>query len=413
MIGFLVFLTLAVPVAIHLISRSQGKVLPFPFIGLLPQQVSATQLHIKLRQKRLLLVRLLLIFFACLLVTLSLLNDLWMKSEWRALLNSGIPAPTVIITQDWILTSSEEDKQALEDQLRSEEFEQVKKVLFVANNTGTQNIINVSAQQPIEKILSLINTGKSSTGNDNTTSITNVWSTVQAIATNISPNSSLHIYTSKRYAQFLGAPTHVRQPAVWRFSSSSNDNENLSQNLDKVGFRIALIGLDQASLSPDKIQRMAQTEIAIQSLRSAFPAIEVVKILNENVSSLNSLAKQYEVLLIDYNDKNEVIASNNLIQLRTLAYSSQTDFVFVLGKEIFRGKQQEYLFSKALLSPKQIEDGANFTMPETISSLPRKHKLPWESFLAILLLILFIIERFMSEQRDNAHANESLDKQSP
>jgi hypothetical protein len=413
MMGLLVFFALAIPVAIHLISRSQGKVLPFPFLGLLPQQVAATELHIKLRQKRLLVVRLLLIFFACLLVTLSLLNDWWMESEWRSLLNSGIPAPTVVITQDWLLTSNEEDKQALEEQLRSEEFEQVKKVLFVTNNTGTQRVNSVSTQQFIERIVSFTTADMSLSGNDTTTSISNVWSTAQAIATNIAPNSVLHIYTSKRYAQFWGAPTHVRQPAIWHVSTGTKDSEDLSQNLDKESFRIAVIGLEQTSLSPAQIQRMANTEIAIQSLTRAFPAIETVKMLNKNVGSLDSLAMEYDALIIDSIGEKETIASDNLIQLSTLPNSSQPDFVFALGKEIFRRKQQEYIFLNALLSPEQIEDGAKLQMPQTISSLAKKHKLPWESFIAIVLLLLFLIERFMSEQQDNARVNESLDKQSP
>lgn len=411
MIGLLVFFALAIPVAIHLLSRSQGKVLPFPFLGLLPKQVAATEIQVKLRQKRLLLLRLLLIFCACLLVSVSLLNDWWMESEWRGLLSSKSPAPTLVITQDWWLTSNEENKQDLKEQLNSEAFAPVQKVFFVDNTAGMNRIIPISVQKVFAQITSLTNADKQPTGNSNTTSLTNVWSTAQAIATNIPADSPLHIYTSKRYAQFLGAPTHVRQPAFWHFSDSGNNNDNTAQNLDKAAFQIALIGLNRTSSSPEQILRMARTEIAIQSLKSAFPAIEVVKISNENVDSLASLATQYDVLLIDSIDKRESIGSNKLIQINTLPNSSQANFVFALGKEIFRHKQQEHLFSKALLSPEQIEMSGNTVRPQAISSIANKQTPPWEPFLAILLLTLFLLERFMSEQQDNTRSSKSLDKQ--
>jgi hypothetical protein len=416
MIGLLVFFALAVPIAIHIISRSQGKVVPFPFLALLPTQAASTELRIVLRQKWLLFVRLLLVLCACLLVSLSLLNDWWLASEWRELFVSEPASPTVVVTQDWWISSSEPSKKALKAQLNSDEFARVDDIILVTHNGGAtlhyvakNSLFNATSSTAIFLRLpqASISGGSQTIANTPNPPLTNQWAMAQAIAQSIPADSALHIYTSNRYSQFFGDATYVRQPVTWHISDIADNAKNTAIPT----ITLALIGVDAANTNLEQIQRMANTEMALVSLKSSYSTIESSYIKNEDADSLALLADKYDVLLIDLLENSEGIKRDNIVNLAKLPTSSQADFIIALGEETFRNTQQEYLFSKTGLTPQQIKnDGKGVSRPP-VSAIPPGQTHHWQKYLAILLVILFVLERIMSEQRAIMLRDSSIDKQ--
>jgi len=404
MIALLVFLALVIPIGIHLISRSEGKVVLFPFLALLPAQSAASELHIKLRQRWLLLVRLLLLLCAGALVTISLISDWFVELGLNEVVNAQPPAPTVIVTQDWWNTSNEQEKNALKAQLNSDDFEEVESIVFVANNNKNnkgenKRLVRVSSRNFEETFKDESSSDDAIDDTNNSarsTELSNIWSTAQVVAQSIPVDSPLHIYTSNRYSQFVGGASYVRERVVWHISSI----DEASQDSNKPTFQLALIGLDLTKASEEQIQRMAQTEIAIRALQNVYPSIVVNKLRSESVSSLTSLSQQYDAIVVDAIDDSEMETVVKVVQVSKLSSSQKAGFVLNLGAAIFKDKQQEYLFFNTWLSAQQIQNSASSAEHLAVSALPESTDSQLKTYLAILLVILFLVERLMSEMRD-------------
>lgn len=406
MIGLLVFFALVIPIAIHVISRSQGQIVPFPFLDLLPKQTASTELHLTLQEKRLLLVRLLLTLCACALVSLALLNDWWSQSAISEKFASTPSSPTIIVTQDWWVTSSEDDRVALKQQLDSEDFESVDELVFVpANDSGSNRLISYSKRTAFEEIDRNV-TGEGQNLSKKV-SFENVWSVAQVVAQTIPTDSPMHIYTSGRYSQFIGATTYVRQPITWHLSGALDN----AQKAELPPLKIALINVNELNASEEQKIRMARAILAIQSLKKVYSNIELELVNKKNVHSLNLMPKPFDSLIVDSIDDIPNVSDGSIVQLSKVGSPTQRDFVYALGREIFKEKQQEYLFSNAKLTREQIANGAKIINTAAVSALPAKQDSRWKTVLVVLLVILFVIERLMSELLHSQNSKPLLNSQ--
>lgn len=398
MIGLMVFFALAIPLAIHMLSRSHGKIIPFPFIGLLPKQSTPTELQIHLRQKRLLLIRLLLVASACLLVSASVLYEWWQQSSFYKGIDT--PTPTVVISQDWWELGTTEDKQSLLSALQGEKLEQLNEVFLLAysNPQANNKLRTVTKATVIEKLLNNTLFDSAYLPQDPPLiPLEDMWSIAQLIGAGAPLKSNIYIYSSNRYSQFVGVPLVVEQTINWELNSSAP--AILPTNTAEL--KVALIGFEEANLTHQQQQRMAWAEVAIESLMSVYPITiskhALTPLNNENDHSWQTLAANYDALVVDNKDKLSISYTSKLIELRSLPPYSQTQYIADFGKSLFASKQQEYTFLNTALSPEQIRLTAKPNKPSSVAPLSREQSHPWQKWLILLMLILFVAERLMSE----------------
>jgi hypothetical protein len=418
MIGFWVFLALAVPVAVHIFSRSEGKVVPFPFVGLLPKRASPNELQIQLRQKWLFLARLLLVASACAFLTFALLSDWWSESWLKQSLVQKLSLPpsppTLIITQDWWELSSKKSQQALLSALISEQdIAQTKEVILIHYANSKAKISRFDKTDFIKRMQQ--NRVFSIADQDNAASdatdpivqqklINNIWSVVHAISTTLPIDSLIHIYTSNRYSQFTGARPNIDHVLQWHIRSLP---ENNSDEIKPI--KVAILKTKEQSASS---QNSFLLEQALKSLALVHPID--VEIIGGAVAEKTTTQKQrpsteqinytkFDTLLLDFALNDTIINDQtdypNAVRLSSLPPPNTMEFIAELGQVIFAKRQYQQDFFQASIANEKIKDnnGANISNVSVISTLPNTNESPWQMVLTLILLILFVLERLMSE----------------
>lgn len=447
MIGLWVFLALAIPVAVHIFSRSEGKVVPFPSLKLLPKQTVPNELKIQLRQKLLLLVRLLLVACACVFLTLALLSEWWSESWLKEALAQAfsLPSspPTLIMTQDWWELSNPESQQNLIAALTGEQnIGQTEEVILIRYTNAQEKISRVDkadfislAQQNKVFTQSGNDVARNDTVDNNSDVpssasksimqlklIDNIWSVVQAIATTLPPDSIIHVYTSNRQSQFIGARPHIEHALQWHVNSVPNNtvtekesiqvaiirNKQLSdtsqmsflldQALDALGL-IHPISID--IIEPDELD---STLVKAPMGNSGSDSASADDTITQNEKRNGTNAKRlsyinYDALIVDFAASNTTIDYPNAVFLLSLPPPHEVDFIAALGQAVFSKRQREQaLFSTSILNEQiEMNERSSAKDPAAVSTLPNTDQRPWQNMLTLLLLILFVLERLMSE----------------
>jgi len=429
------FLALAIPLVVHIFSRSEGKVMPFPFLGLLPKQAAPNELQIQLRQKWLLLMRLLLVASACALLTLALLSNLlsdsWLKQSLAQALTLPPSPATVVITQDWWEVTDQEDQQALLSALTNEQsFAQTKEVILIHYANAQEKISRIGkldfiklVQQNRVFLDTSSNGGAAHNGDPSLNSaahsnankayvqlrlIDNIWSLVQAISTTLPVDSVIHIYTSNRYSQFIGARAHINQATQWHINNIPDAAATEREPIE-VGI------LRDNSLSTSS-QMSFLLEQALAALALVHPInIDIIETYVVNAVVDQALVDNANPKLLDYAGydtvffdsalTNKMTDYSNFVSLSSLPQPNEIEFIGALGQAVFSRRQHELaLFSRPMLN-QQIEGntGASINNAVVVSALPNNKGNPWESTLTLVLVVLFVAERRMSESLKFAH----------
>ncbi len=449
MIGLWVFLALAIPVAVHIFSRSEGKVVPFPFLELLPKQATPNELQIQLRQKLLLLVRLLLVASACAFLTLGLLSDWWSES-WlkqsitQALLLPAAP-PTLVITQDWWTLSSPASRQDLLTVLTSEQSTaQTQEVILIHYANAQKKISRVNKGEFISlaqqnRVFNQAGNGVAQNNDVNNNSeaagdarkstvqlrlIDSIWSVVHAIATTVPIDSPIHVYTSNRHSQFTGVRPHIDHVLHWHIKSLSDVDVNATE---KTPIRVAIIRADQLSNSS---QTLFLLEQALGALALVHPIdIDIIEAdaadymlaqattdkanlnpppadgtitQNEKRNAINAKRLSYinyDALIVDFALSHTTSVHPNVVSLSSLPPPNEIEFVAALGQVVFSKRQREQaLFSTSILNEEiEMKDKSSASDAAVVSTLENTNEHPWQYILTLFLLILFVLERLMSE----------------
>ncbi len=460
MIGLWVFLALAIPVAVHIFSRSEGKVVPFPFLGLLPKQAAPNEFQIQLRQKWLLLVRLLLVASACAFLTLALLSDWWSESWLKQSLAqvSSLPSspPTLIITQDWWTLSSPESQQALLTALTSEQsIAQTQEVILINYATAQEKISRVDKSDFISlakqnKLFTPTGNGIARNDAVNNNSdvagdarksdmqarlIDNVWSVVHAISTTMPIDSLIHVYTSNRQSQFVGVRPHIEHTLQWHIISLPDADAIVTE---KAPIQVAIIRADQLFNSSQTLFLLEQALSALALMHpievdiivadaadyllaqattnkaNASPptsADTITQIEKRNAINTKQLIYvKYDALIVDYALSYPTSVHPNTVSLSSLPPPSELEFIAALGQVVFAKRQRELvLFSTSILNEQiELNDKSSASKAAVVSPLANTNEHPWQLIMTIALLILFVLERLMSESLKIAQTTVTL-----
>lgn len=444
MIGLWVFLALAIPIAVHIFSRSEGKVVPFPFLALLPKQAAPNELQIQLRQKWLLLVRLLLVASACALLTAALLSDWWSESWLKQSLSLPSSPPTLIITQDWWELSSPESQQVLLTALTSEQrIAQTEEVILIRYTNALEKISRLDksdfmslAQQ--NKVFAAANIGEAPSDTSESMMqlrlIDNIWSVVQGISTSLPEDSLIHVYTSNRQSQFTGSRPHINHTLQWHINNIPDNT-----NTEKEAIQLAIIGTKSLSDSSPTSFLLEQAlgaltlihPIDIDIIEADFASNTLGQAPTEKASASSALLEQdpaqnekheainakrfsytnYDALIVDFPLSDIAIDYPNVVFLSSLPPPSEIEFIAALGQAVFAKKQHEQALFSAAISDQHIENNksSGINNAAVISTLPNANQPPWQQVLTFVLLVLFILERLMSESLKFAQTTDTLD----
>jgi hypothetical protein len=427
MMPLLLLLVLAIPVAIHIFNRSEGKVILFPSVALLPKQSTPTELQIKLYQKRLLLIRLLLFLLATLILISPLLADFLKQNDLVLSDSDKNPPPLIMVTQDWWAISNEQQKQSLFTDIKSDAaFADIQSVFLVSSEPidrirliNVDDFISNGSRYPWFTISNGLQSDAITLKPQNT------WAIAQAIAADLSEKAAIHIYTSNRLSQFYGKAVSVgtaNQVVHWNIAELANKVANFDS--DKAEAEPIADGISVALLAQDTDVEAASLNnmiiAAIDALRLIAPID--LKIIEPNTYSPQAAASDFDKVLLYPNDTAQTLTQvysslPNAVDLSGLPNPKELSFVMALGEALLQEQEVQKKLRNGTLSQGQIENRQtiSYTLPSyeqgieqatkskhparpnTLSLLPESKANNWFIWLISLAVLLFSIERIYSE----------------
>lgn len=226
-------LALAIPIAIHLLSKSKGKKVFFGDIRLIPNSTPVRMTQIRLVEPLLLLLRLLLLMISVLLLA----KIYWIQDD-------QIEETIALVTPDWLHNASDEQKQTLINRFKeegsthhsknNENPPHYKKVLLLDKDHITPN------NHLILTVQGIANWPANMSNDAEAISINNTWSLVENMTKTLSNDTHFEVYTTNAAKEFFGDKVSARANVAWNILS---EDENLNDLSDKAREQFAAINL--------------------------------------------------------------------------------------------------------------------------------------------------------------------------
>lgn len=417
----IMLLVLLVPIAIHLLSRSKGRLVPFANIALIKAVKQKQNVQIQLVERILLALRLLLLLLATLL-----LAGFYISGQLTS------QPSMILIGEDWLNFSNPDERQRLAQELG----ENTAIVLDVSQSRLTAKDVLAWKASHVP------------------TTPRNLWAQIYAVSKVLSSQTELHVFSTNRMSQFSGNKVPIANELTWHIKDFSKNSVAENTNTD--------YSLDASILVLYDRQRQADMML----LKAAFDALQLEPALNIFVSyrPLNTADNQpdppdwlfylgvrpllSEILqqvkkgggvFIDdaqsdplYVQEDIIWTSANndpLLTRRRLgstpvfgltgrlddspdSVTQQPDFPIKLAMLLFESENQKQQIERALLSDEQIG-----TLPKPESEhhiFPDRRGQDWaHPWLLLLLVLLFCIERVLSETKIALSARLSRDANRP
>lgn len=387
------FLALIIPILIHLISKSRGRLVQFPHLALIQSVKQKPTSNIRLIERLLLLLRILLLSIASLLLA----GMVWSPQ-------GNMEKSYVLVTSDWLNAASQPDKQALVELIDAGTANNKAILLGQSGRELTAEAIRNWQQDSIEH------------------SPTNLWSQLKLASRSVDPKSNFHVFTTNRLSGFSGTKTPIPHTIEWHIlrlpSMSLDDFQQPPQK------RTALV------LYSDKFQTDMQYVNAALSAMNAEPHIDLVinieKLVDTVVEERSAeiifylLDAPIPAWLIEQMDAGtRVIAwtddvpepglnwqykSQGLGDMVSLAgrfhpidnpQIANLGFVVQLAQVVFADEIADWRNSVGRLSESQISQ-----LPEARSVVKERVFInqDWQRGLMVILILLFCVERLVSER---------------
>lgn len=234
-------LAVLIPIIIHLLNRSRGKLVTFAHVALLRNTAPKPSYELRLSQRLLLLLRMLLLVLAALL-----LSQPWWPSP-------SDKHESILVSVDWLNSSNASDKQQL------------------ATRLGEQTAIlldgpAVATKQQTLSPEAIINW--SSQAVDGTQ---NIWAKIHSHASSLAPQTTMVIYTTNRASQYSGNKMTIHQPLEWqikKLDSTALPAQALNillvyqaqRQQDVAAIRAALEALASQSLGTIEVNTVTQAD---------------------------------------------------------------------------------------------------------------------------------------------------------
>lgn len=349
-------LVIIVPIIIHLLSRSKGKVLKVAYTHLIGSPKQKPVADIRVEQPWLLLLRLLI------LILLSLLMMRWWFDDTSTTIDDQ---RTIVVSPNW---------------------------LNVADAKQREILAQAVQESPVSSFLTSVPTSKISAQqirqwqNSSTTTINNVWAQVASVSKNFPMPIPLSIYAVGSEADFWGTKSQLSQDINWHLLDIPN-------TLDaKKPINIIL----RADTDTPYLTDWQQALFALQ--QGPLPELNIETIASDAVLE-QAQGIDWVVHLSTYS-ANDSRDSEQMTRLNQAA--KQVNFPFLLGQAIIE-KRQHAISHYSGLTEEQISEksGVTETFDDTsfMQEFAPENNASSTKLLVILLIVLFCAERVISERQ--------------
>ena len=181
-----VLLSIILPIVIHLLSKNRGKLIQVGSVRLIPVKKIKRVNEIRLVERLLLFVRVLMLCALSLLIASPYLKNLS---------HDNTAKHHILVTQDWLAFSNLAEREVVVEQLDNEDAS-----LYVIDPNGTQaiNAEDFLVFDEPEQSLAL-----------------NVWREVESFLDSVNGDSQLSVYTTDRVKQFVGQNSNIDREVEW------------------------------------------------------------------------------------------------------------------------------------------------------------------------------------------------------
>lgn len=182
-------LAVLIPLVIHLLNKSRGRLVHFAYIALLRQSAPQTSTELRLNQRLLLLLRMVILLLASMLIA----APFWFASEQSE--------SQILVSADWLNRSSETEKNTLIARLADEQLKPTAILLdSPASAMARQNLTaNDVASWQAEALSPL-----------------NLWAKVHSHSQALPANTPLIVYASNGINQVKGRKVPLSNPLEWQ-----------------------------------------------------------------------------------------------------------------------------------------------------------------------------------------------------
>ncbi len=377
-LAILGLLSLLIPLGIHLLSKARPRIVAFAHIAFIKVKTSPRLRQLRLTQLVLLALRL----FMFLLATLILAQVYWQNSNQQV--NSH-----VLVTEDWLNHATEEEKQALTNQVNDSNL--------LLLSTKNRNINKMElAQWP--------------TNNQQIPTL-NIWTKVADYLAEQSADSAISVYTTNSLKQFIGKQIPLSEQVKWHVK------EIPVEDITKPYTASIKVLYDDSSLT------------SLVYLRAAFEAINTHNNLNISVNYVNYEKPNAESrhllsddIIINLSEQPfeqsvrpfDPQWQSTFITQAELNDVKQVDFVLTLAQLLFSSQSQAWWLQNTRLSTSQIiQSSSNSAVQKTAvykkSSSNMADSTSLHIWLVLILVSVFILERLLSEW-PNSRVSPELDE---
>lgn len=243
----LAFITLALPIIIHLLSKNKGKPIAVGTLKFFQQLKPVKMTQVKLVERLLLALRLLMLICATLLTA-----QLWWLGD-----GSAKKEDLYLITSSWLNFSSREEKRELATKLNEDNAYILESRLKPLSKEQllTWEKTNFSHHKPL-------------------------WSALNTAHYTLPKNALFHVYTDTLAVNFIGKPVHISQPIQWYVTNNENE---VTLNSSKSPLQVTIVA------DTDRAHSVLRIKQALTILKSALiPELSLNIIENQPITNKGS-----------------------------------------------------------------------------------------------------------------------------
>ena len=235
-------LAVTLPIVIHLLNRSRGKLVTFAHVALLRSTQAQPTAELRFTELLLLLLRILLLLTAAALLA----APLWQGDEEEQ--------EIIMLSQDWLNSSSVLEKQQL------------------ASRLGTKQAILLDSPAAEDLRQSLSSADIVNWQSQSSAAQINLWSKIQSHAKFYAATRPLVIYATNRASQYVGSKVALSETLEWHIKNVNTDNNILEKSLSVMliyqSDRQRDVNYLRAAFSALQQQSKQQIELSILSTES-------------------------------------------------------------------------------------------------------------------------------------------------
>lgn len=290
--------SLAVPLIIHLFSKSKGKPVAVGTLKFFQQLKPVKMTQVKLVERILLVLRLLMLICAVLLTA-----QLWWLNE-----NNSENNDYYLITKGWLNESSIEEKHKLVAKLNENNA-------FILEST----ISSLNKEQILKWKKTNFSHRKP------------LWSALNIAHYTLPKNARFHIYTDSAAINFIGKPINISQSIQW-YEASNNNDALPSKNIKPLQITVVA--------DPDRAHSVLRIKQALTLIKSALiPALSLDIIENKQATNNNNFPDESTAAIIKNTDWLFYLSSDDNSLLLKSALNQGIN-VFIDAKELQKNLSQ-------------------------------------------------------------------------